>query len=429
MVMVEGVYPHHTMKIAPAGDRALLVGFGPVSAAELHGYAAAARALPGLVACTVGQQSLYLLFSGAPPRIDLQPSSVAFTPRERTVEVRFDGDDFDEFLRVTGLTREEFLRRAAGLRLTARYLGFRGGFAYLDGWPAAWAMTRRATSRPVARGSFAIAGPVAGFYPIDTPGGWNILGRTDAALALEPGDVITIVPVEREMGRPPAVAAPALAIDGVGIDGNFATVVRPRDAFDEESAILANRLAGNRDDAPVIECAMVLPRVRAARPRRFAWTGAGSELPHATPFETREVSGGRIRNGLRGWLAVAEDRGGVPRELFAPRAMEGRSEIRCAPGPHESPVRNIACVVTPQLNRVGIRLRPVEEFAGLAPADLPSCGMQFGTVQLHPDGSLVAMGPEHPVTGGYLQPLTVLWDERWKLAQLTPGEHVRLVCG
>ena len=61
------------------------------------------------------------------------------------------------------------------------------------------------------------------------------------------------------------------------------------------------------------------------------------------------------------------------------------------------------------------------------PADLPSIGMQFGSLQLHPDGSIVAMGPEHPVTGGYLQPMTVLWSERWKLAQLAPGERVRFV--
>ena len=67
-------------------------------------------------------------------------------------------------------------QRVATLRLTARYLGFRGGFAYLDGWPEEWSMPRRPTSRPVARGSFAIAGNVAGFYPIDSPGGWNILG-------------------------------------------------------------------------------------------------------------------------------------------------------------------------------------------------------------------------------------------------------------
>ena len=51
--------------------------------------------------------------------------------------------------------------------------------------------------------------------------------------------------------------------------------------------------------------------------------------------------------------------------------------------------------------------------------------MQFGTLQWHPDGTLVAMGPDHPVTGGYLQPATVVSDDLWKLAQLAPGERVR----
>jgi allophanate hydrolase subunit 2 len=60
------------------------------------------------------------------------------------------------------------------------------------------------------------------------------------------------------------------------------------------------------------------------------------------------------------------------------------------------------------------------------PADLPSIGVQFGSVQWHPDGTLVLMGPDHPVTGGYLQPVTVISADRWKLAQLAPGERVVL---
>jgi allophanate hydrolase subunit 2 len=105
-------------------------------------------------------------------------------------------------------------------------------------------------------------------------------------------------------------------------------------------------------------------------------------------------------------------------------ARENRHVIRVVPGPHETALRTIACEVTPQLNRVGIRLKPLDPIDIAARADLPSCGMQFGTIQLHPDGSLVAMGPDHPITGGYLQPMTVRWDERWKLAQLMPGERV-----
>ena len=79
------------------------------------------------------------------------------------------------------------------------------------------------------------------------------------------------------------------------------------------------------------------------------------------------------------------------------------------------------------MNRVGIRLAPVREIAAALPANLPSCGMQFGTLQWHPDGSLMAMGPDHPVTGGYLQPATVVSDDLWKLGQLAPGDRVRLV--
>ena len=109
------------------------------------------------------------------------------------------------------------------------------------------------------------------------------------------------------------------------------------------------------------------------------------------------------------------------------RPGEGRHVIRIVPGPHQPSIENIECEVTPQLNRVGIRLRPLHPINIAAPADLPSCGMQFGTIQLHPDGSLVAMGPDHPITGGYLQPMTVRWDERWKLAQLVPGERVRFL--
>jgi urea carboxylase len=51
--------------------------------------------------------------------------------------------------------------------------------------------------------------------------------------------------------------------------------------------------------------------------------------------------------------------------------------------------------------------------------------MQFGTVQCHPNGDLVVLGPDHPVTGGYLQPITVVTGDLWKLGQLGPGEQVR----
>lgn len=399
------------MHVARAGDRALLIDVGEVTARELHAYAAAARNEPGVIACTPGQTSLFVVFDHEPSLdFELRTADVAFTPRVHEVEVRFDGEDFEEFLKLAG----RFDKRIP--RLTARYLGFRGGWAYLDGWPAEWAMPRRATSRPVKRGSFAIAGTTAGFYTIDTPGGWNILGRTDQQLDIAPGDEIVIHPTDREMGLPPVLETPPPTDIGATFTGNFATIVTK--PFDPELAAYANRLVGNRDDAPILECAMAGPKVRLQKRSVVAWVGAESDVSGVFEAEG-EINVGRIRNGLRGWLAI-----GSAKKDAEPPSRTDRLNIRVLAGPHETPLRTIECEVTPQLNRVGIRLTPVASLSITAPADLPSCGMQFGTIQLHPDGSLVAMGPDHPITGGYLQPLTVVWEERWKLAQLTPGERV-----
>jgi allophanate hydrolase subunit 2 len=101
--------------------------------------------------------------------------------------------------------------------------------------------------------------------------------------------------------------------------------------------------------------------------------------------------------------------------------------LRVLRGPHDAPDLPRRWQVTSQLNRVGIRLRPLEAAMVEVPADLPSIGVQFGTLQWHPDGSIVAMGPEHPVTGGYVQPATVISADLWKLGQLAPGEMVTLV--
>ncbi|MEO8033486.1 MAG: carboxyltransferase domain-containing protein [Acidobacteriota bacterium] len=449
-------------KIVPAGDRALLIELGAVSAAGLHAAAAAARSHPEVVACIVGQRSLYVLFRGEPDENLFLGGAGEMAPRparRRTIEVSFRdeyGPDLAPFLSHTGITRSEFFSRLASVTLTARYLGFRGGFAYLDGWPEEWAMPRRPTSRPVARGSFALAGSVAGFYPIDSPGGWNVLGRTAESLehAIRPGDQFTITASERKLDLPAVPRVRAIEIAGTAINGPLATVVGAMDEtrleegrpsggpYDARASSLANRLVGNGDDAPVVECAMVGPHVRFTSPRLVAWCGADCDLPQGRAFLAAEVTAGRIRGGLRGYLSVvsedpafrirdtAPDAGSLALEAAQHASSIGSSDrrrIRVLQGPHASPIGSIECEVTSQLDRVGIRLRPVSELRFSPPADLPSCGMQFGTVQLHPDGSLVAMGPDHPVTGGYLQPLTVLSSERWKLGHLTPGERMWFV--
>jgi allophanate hydrolase subunit 1 len=420
-----------------------LLELGDVSAPELHAVAAAVRAIPDVIACIPGHSSLYVIFRGAPDiglverRALSPPRAGGLRAHRSTVPVAFTGADLPEFLARTHQTREQFESRLRTLTLTARYLGFRGGFAYLDGWPGEWAMPRRATSRPVVRGSFAIAGPVAGFYPIDTPGGWNILGRTDVTLehAIAPGDELVIEPVIEpvdEVHVAPAPRKPPLQLDYADvISAPLATFVGPPDwsridrgiapggPFDDVAAALANRAAGNPPDAPLLECAIAGPRLRFRRDCVVSWCGGVRRVRAG-----EEIAFGKVPDGLRGYLAVGDREGVVTRFDRGDRHV-----IHAMRGPHDVELGTLECEVTPSLDRVGIRLRPLQPTDVAIPADLKSIGMQCGTVQLHPDGSLVAMGPDHPVTGGYLQPMTVLWEERWKLAQLMPGERVRFVVG
>lgn len=416
------------MKTAAAGDRALLVDLERVSASELHAAARSVKSIPGVVTCIVGHSSLYVIFrdradlTAVVAAIHAAPRSPSTGNRQLRFTVSFADDyglDLAEFLARVGTTRDDFMNRIRDVRLVARYLGFRGGFAYLDGWPAEWAMPRRPTSRPVRRGSFAIAGAVAAFYPIDTPGGWNILARTNGELRIEPGDEITIVPTLEKISSPPPQSERRVTIAGVEIDGPLAIVTD--NPFDVEAAELANLAVGNSLDAPVIECAMVVPKVRTDGVT--SWVGPDGVVRHELPV-------GKIEGGLRGYIGIGvDDRRPRLSELIRPKGQARRlsSTIQAMAGPHDIGLREVECEVTPQLDRVGIRLRPLKPIGATAPADLPSCGMQCGTVQLHPDGSLMVMGPDHPVTGGYLQPMTVISSERWKLAQLSPGERVLIV--
>jgi KipI family sensor histidine kinase inhibitor len=457
-----------------------MADFGPdVSAAELHARAIALRQREEIVACIVGHQSLYIVFDERPAIDFAEVRPFAFSPRRHVIDVDFSGADLDEFLTHARLTRDDFLKRIPAMQLTARYLGFRAGFAYLEGWPDEWRMPRRATSRNlVPRGSFAIAEVMAGFYSVDSPGGWNLLGRTNETLwdpnaeppnRFAPGDVIELRPatITSFPSIDVAVSNDGEVIAEVLAPGQLTTIVGARDwkraeygvspggPFDAYAAALANRAIGNDDAAPLLECVMVAPRLRFHSPRRAAFCDGEGNVQ---TFIGNELDIGRFRGGLRGYLAIE---GGIDemrgRYAEAPAVLRAGTTLRKpgsagvspaverdsakysgrdarAPrkigiiaGPQNAPPLPIEWEVTSQMNRVGIRLRPIEAPSFRPPSNLPSCGMQFGTLQWHPDGSLVAMGPDHPVTGGYLQPATVISADLWKLGQLSPGERIRLV--
>jgi len=91
----------------------------------------------------------------------------------------------------------------AATTFTVAFCGFSPGFAYLRG--ALPRVPRLATPRPrVAAGSVALADGYAGIYPTDSPGGWRVIGTTDAVMfdlhrdppvLLAPGTLVCLVPV------------------------------------------------------------------------------------------------------------------------------------------------------------------------------------------------------------------------------------------
>jgi KipI family sensor histidine kinase inhibitor len=202
--------------LRPAGRTALLVELvSPEQVWPFYRAVLTRRAEPPLasVADVVpGAQSV--LFDGAsdlralaawvlrvevgdePPRTD---SDVVRLP------VRYDGADLAAVAEVWGTTPEGVVELHAGTLHQVAFLGFAPGFAYLRGVPEGSPVPRLASPRPrVPAGSVAVAGVFTGIYPRATPGGWRLLGRTDAWLfdpervppaRLAPGALVRFEPV------------------------------------------------------------------------------------------------------------------------------------------------------------------------------------------------------------------------------------------
>jgi KipI family sensor histidine kinase inhibitor len=97
--------------------------------------------------------------------------------------VRYDGADLSSVARQCGLPVSEVIRRHSAAEYTVQFCGFAPGFGYLSGLDPALRLPRLASPRPaVPAGSVAIAGEFTGVYPRSSPGGWLLLGRTDAVL-------------------------------------------------------------------------------------------------------------------------------------------------------------------------------------------------------------------------------------------------------
>lgn len=115
------------------------------------------------------------------------------------------GPDLENVCAHTGLSAEEVIARHAGRDTYCFMLGFTPGFAYLGGMDESLATPRLENPRTVIpAGSVGIAGKQTGIYPIDSPGGWQLIGRTPLAVfdplrnpptLVEAGDWVRFEPV------------------------------------------------------------------------------------------------------------------------------------------------------------------------------------------------------------------------------------------
>ena len=126
------------------------------------------------------------------------------SPRDRGPEVElpveYDGADLDKVGRITGLGRDGVVAAHTALPWTVAFLGFAPGFAYCTGGDPRLRVPRRATPRQrVPPGAVGLADGLTAVYPRESPGGWQLIGRTGVA----------VWDLERE---PPALLAPGTVV-------------------------------------------------------------------------------------------------------------------------------------------------------------------------------------------------------------------------
>jgi KipI family sensor histidine kinase inhibitor len=279
-------------------------------------------------------------------RVAAADGNVLPDPRGMEIPVAYGGEhgpDLPDVAKACGLSPAEVVRAHASGDYLVYFLGFSPGFPYLGGIPPAITAPRRATPRTrVEAGSVAIAGSQTGIYPLASPGGWQIIGRTPLALfdaqgtppaLLSIGDRLRFVETTasdfagRADGAGAAQYAPAgsAAINVVkpGFQSTVQDLGRPGHAHlgvsacgvaDSFSLRVGNLLVGNPDGAAAIEMTLLGGAFTFGHSTVIAIAGSdfspaldGRPVPLWTAVEIRSgqtLTFGATRDGARCVLCV-----------------------------------------------------------------------------------------------------------------------------
>ena len=384
--------------IREAGDSALLLELDAVIDPHINARAVAIAAalrrdqLPGVRDIVSAFRSVAVFFN--PLRADAaaiaeamrRACDVAPVADDRSpidVEVVYGGDggpDLADVAAFAGCAPADVIDRHASRTYRVFMLGFLPGFAYMGAVDDSIAAPRRATPRThVPAGSVGIAGRQTGIYPFDSPGGWQIIGRTAMTIfdpdrippaLFAPGDHVRFVPVTSDScgaglygpPRGPQGSAPHVVASAPHLTENTThparsvTVLRPglfttiqdegrwgyqalgvpvSGPMDPVAHRLANAIVGNPRDAATLEATIVGPELRIEQPTTAALTGAdlgatldGAEVPRyaaVTCGSGSVLRFGERRQGARAYVAF--DGGMTTPQALGSRATHALSGL------------------------------------------------------------------------------------------------------
>jgi len=220
---------YQSAKYLPVGDNALLVEFGSTVSLDVNrrvhvlDHVISKAKLKGVKECVPTYRSLLIYYDPSETSYEplifkikdleakLEGSSVFAHERVLEVPVVYGneyGPDLGYVSRYHGLHEEEVAQLHSGRDYTVYMIGFVAGFPYLGEVAGEIATPRLKTPRlRVLAGSVGIAEKQTGIYPCESPGGWQIIGRTPLRLfdiekrppaLILPGDTVRFRPVEKE---------------------------------------------------------------------------------------------------------------------------------------------------------------------------------------------------------------------------------------
>ena len=180
------------MRALAAGTSAVLIELDSLE--QVMGLDVALRDAPpvGTVDVVPAARTVLVIFDAAATSVERVVADVSarqISPvleRERPlveVPVVYDGEDLAEVAALSRLSERDVVARHLQAEYRVAFCGFAPGFAYIAGGDPALRVPRRRSPRTaVPAGSVALADEFTGVYPRQMPGGWQLIGRTDAVL-------------------------------------------------------------------------------------------------------------------------------------------------------------------------------------------------------------------------------------------------------